>query len=270
MIGRFAAIASLALSSALPATEISPPLQPLGAWVLDYGETQCLATRDYGKASDPITLGIRPAPNGETYEIFIVRERSNPLYAEQLQGTVDFGSGPSKAWLLHYGPQGKKLSVYQFRISAADMERARSASDVKFHIERQPEMSFQLSTMASLIEGLKDCTANLMDYWNAGLKGKIVATPSKGDVRAVFTGDDYPTEALRNLQQGTAQYLLFVKEDGHVAHCHVLKPSGVPALDAMGCAVLEERTKFKPALDAAGKPIRSTVVTPPVTWRIGH
>lgn len=70
-------------------------------------------------------------------------------------------------------------------------------------------------------------------------------------------------------QEGDAQFLLLIDENGKVAGCHVLIASGVPALDAMGCSVIRNRARFKPAVDSAGKPTRSTVVTPKVSWRLG-
>jgi protein TonB len=60
--------------------------------------------------------------------------------------------------------------------------------------------------------------------------------------------------------------ILLVDEAGKVAGCDVLSPSGIPALDIMGCQVIRNRARFTPALDATGKPVRSTVVTPPIIW----
>jgi hypothetical protein len=44
------------------------PLQPIRPWNLDYGETQCIAAREYAYPGEPVSLAIRTAPNGETYE----------------------------------------------------------------------------------------------------------------------------------------------------------------------------------------------------------
>jgi periplasmic protein TonB len=60
--------------------------------------------------------------------------------------------------------------------------------------------------------------------------------------------------------------ILLINEAGKVAGCDVLTPSGIPALDIMGCQVIRSRAKFTPAVDANGKPVRSTVVTPPIVW----
>src|SRR5438477_7428618 len=142
--------AGLALLSMVPSTlKASPgePLQALGPWDLDYGETHCIAMRDYGKSDRPVTLAIIPAPNGETYELLIGRKHSAPLDAEELEGSVDFGSGPIKAWLLHYSNKNQKLDLYRYRIGAAEMSQARTAKTVTLHLKGSPDTSFELAVM---------------------------------------------------------------------------------------------------------------------------
>lgn len=272
MIARAACI-GLALLSIFAAPLQAAPVQPLPAlspWDLDYSETQCTAMRGYGAPEGSLTLAIIPAPNGRTYELLIARKRNGPRYAEELEGSVDFGSGPIKAWLLHYSSEDQKVDLYQYRITAAEMLRARSASAVTLHLKGGADAAFALDAMPALLDGLQECTDDLKEYWGIEKAGPAIApTPPKGDVRTIFTANDYPAEAIHRSQQGTAQFLLLINEKGSVAACHVLEPSGIPVLDAMGCVVLQERAKFKPALDAAGKPVRSSTVTPPVTWRIG-
>jgi TonB family protein len=249
----------------------NPPklLQPTSPWDLDYGKTQCTAMRDYGKADDPTTLAIKPALNGQTYELAVIRPRAGPEYPEELQGTVDFGSGPIRAWLLHYRAAHRKLALYQFRITAEEMAQGRSASTVAFQIAGGPDVSFTLEAMPALLEGLRACTADLQEYWNMDHPwAPPTSDPSKGDVRSVFTSRDYPAQALQQHQEGTAQFVLLIDDTGSVAGCDVLKPSGVPILDATGCAVIQKRAKFKPRRDSSGRPTRDTYITPPVSWRI--
>jgi TonB family protein len=240
------------------------PLQPLGAWNLTYEEAHCIAMREYGQSDRPITLAIVPAPNGETYELLVGRKRAGPHYTEELEGSVDFGAGPIKAWLLHYSSKDGKLDLYQYRITAAEMSQARTAKSVTVQLRGAPGTGFELELMPELLEGLQRCTDDLKAYWNIG--GSPVATPTQGDVRSIFAASDYPSEALTRRQQGKVQFLLLIDEKGEVAGCHVLKPSGVPLLDAQGCAIIRKRAKFKPARDSHGNPVRDSYVTPEVSW----
>ena len=262
---------AILLSHASFATPVGAPLEPTGKWFLDYGESQCVALRDYGDATNPTTLAIRPAPNGETYELLVGRKRYGPEFAEEFEGRVDFGSGPIKSWILHYGGKKQRLTLDQFRITSREMAQARTSSSVELRIRGGPNVTFSLHNMTALLKGLEDCTADLKRYWNEdGEKDGRIALVAKGDVRGVFTARDYPDEAMKRRQEGRAQFLLLVDELGKVAACHVLIPSGIPALDAMGCSVIHDRAKFSPAQNAQGKAVRSIVVTPPVIWRIGY
>jgi len=271
--------ARLVGTSVLAAGLLVPPagatdtslLQPSSSWDLDYGETQCVALRDYGDAKNPRTLAIRQSPEGDTFEVIVGRTRYGPEFVEEWEGSVDFGSGPIKAWLLHYGAKNKKITIDQFRISAMGMYQAKTAKSVTLRWKQGPDITFALAAMPELLKGLEECTADLKRYWNdGGVADGRIAVPPNGDVRTVFTDQDYPSEAMRRNQEGTAQYFLLVNELGKVAGCHVLRPSGVPVLDTMGCSVIQERAKFSPALDASGKAIRSTYTSPPVSWRIAR
>ena len=246
------------------------PLKPVRPWIVNYAATECKAQRSYGDEADPTILAIGPSAWGDTYELMLATKKRGPEYAEEKEGSVDFGHGPIKAWLLHYGVKGSRpLDVINFRISGAEMAQAASSSAVTFHAQGRPDVSFTLASVPALFKTLQDCVSNLQHYWNmVDPEQKKISAPPIGDVRAVFTSNDYPDEAFSRGQEGTVQFLLFVDEKGAVAACHVLQPSGVPAFDGMGCQVIRQRVKFKSALDADGKPIRSAVVTPPVTWRI--
>lgn len=250
------------------ASAAQQPLEPVSKWDLNYGDTDCAAIRNYGSPAEPITLAIRPSPNGETYEILVGRRRFGPEFAQELEGSVDFGNGPINAWLLYYSTP-KKFEIYQFRIKAAEFAQARAAKAVSLHIRDAPDFTFTLESIPQLLTGLDVCTADLKRYWNmGGEKDGRVAKPATGDVRSVFSSEDYPSEAMNREQEGTAQFLLLIDEKGKVAGCNVLVASGVPALDAMGCVVIMQRVRLKPALDSAGKPVRSTYTTPPVRWQI--
>jgi len=91
---------------------------------------------------------------------------------------------------------------------------------------------------------------------------------AQGDLRTVFSADDYPADAQQNGDEGTAQARLTVDTSGHVSACAIIRSSGHPSLDAATCRILQTRARFRPARDEYGRPVPDTVVTPPVTWRL--
>jgi TonB family protein len=97
------------------------------------------------------------------------------------------------------------------------------------------------------------------------------ATPAhspKGDVRAAFSADDYPAVAKAKGEQGTVQARLTIDKTGRVNGCTIVRSSGSRSLDSATCSILERRARFDPARDSEGRPITSTFVSPPVTWRL--
>ena len=94
------------------------------------------------------------------------------------------------------------------------------------------------------------------------------AISARGDLRSVFSGDDYPAEAQMAGDEGTVQAQLTVGPDGRVAACRIVSSSGVDSLDRKTCDVLRQRARFTPARDRDGNPITDTVTTPPVRWQL--
>ena len=85
----------------------------------------------------------------------------------------------------------------------------------------------------------------------------------------VFTGADYPEEAIRRGEEGTALVLLLIDTAGHVDTCTILETSGFPDLDQQTCKLIQAHAKFVPAKDDIGSSVFS-LYRIPVTWALGH
>jgi len=94
------------------------------------------------------------------------------------------------------------------------------------------------------------------------------ASPSRGDVRSLFSGDDYPASATAAGAEGTAQAQLTIGSDGRVTSCNLIRSTANGALDSATCNILRRRAKFTPARDSNGNPTTDTYTTPPITWRL--
>lgn len=97
---------------------------------------------------------------------------------------------------------------------------------------------------------------------------KIQPARAKGDLRALFSTDDYPESALRNEEQGTVRVSFTVGPNGRVADCTVTQSSGSSALDAATCRIIRSRARFTPATDSSGSQVSDTQTSPPITWRV--
>ena len=95
---------------------------------------------------------------------------------------------------------------------------------------------------------------------------KVQSASARGDVRAVFSNDDYPAAAIAAEAQGTARAQLTIGPDGRVAGCSLVQSTGNGALDSATCNILRRRAKFTPARDSNGQPTTDTYTTPPIRW----
>jgi TonB family protein len=78
---------------------------------------------------------------------------------------------------------------------------------------------------------------------------------------------DYPKAALRAGAAGVTGFVLQVGPDGRVKDCFVTQTSGNDGLDAATCALLGDRARFTPALDAQGQPTTGSYRSS-VRWQI--
>lgn len=94
------------------------------------------------------------------------------------------------------------------------------------------------------------------------------AQSAKGDLRTLFSSDDYPASAQSSGAEGTAQAQLTIGPDGRVTGCNLIRSTGNTALDSATCNILRRRAKFTPARDSNGQATSDTITTPPITWRL--
>jgi len=94
------------------------------------------------------------------------------------------------------------------------------------------------------------------------------ATSAKGDLRTLFSADDYPAAAQAAGAEGTAQAELTIGPDGRVIGCNLTRSTGNSSLDSATCNILRRRAKFTPARDSNGQATTDTVTTPPIVWRL--
>src|SRR6476469_9232048 len=96
----------------------------------------------------------------------------------------------------------------------------------------------------------------------------VSAQSAKGDLRSLFSADDYPAAAQAAEAQGTAQATLTISPSGQVVGCSLIRSTGNGALDSATCNILRRRAKFTPARDSNGNATTDTITTPQIVWRL--
>ena len=97
---------------------------------------------------------------------------------------------------------------------------------------------------------------------------KVESARARGDVRTLFSTDDYPASAVSAGAEGSAQAQLTIGPDGRVVGCSLIRSTGNGSLDSATCNILRRRAKFTPARDSSGNPTTDTYTTPTIVWRL--
>ena len=93
------------------------------------------------------------------------------------------------------------------------------------------------------------------------------AQSAKGNLQGLFSGDDYPQDAIRNEETGRTTVRLGIGTDGRVTSCDVVGSSGSRSLDSATCRVLRSRARFNPAKLSNGQPTTDTF-TQTIVWQL--
>jgi len=70
-----------------------------------------------------------------------------------------------------------------------------------------------------------------------------------------FPPESYPPAAKAAGAEGRTVFSVDVDAQGRVTSCNILQSSGTALLDSTTCALVVTNGHFKPAVDAAGKPV---------------
>ena len=97
----------------------------------------------------------------------------------------------------------------------------------------------------------------------AGQGGRIITPPVR--VAGAMTSADYRAAHLPRGATATVRVGFRIEIDGTVDGCSVIQPSGFAAVDEATCRLIEERFRFRPALDSSARPIAWTIRTD-YTW----
>ena len=267
----FSFVASMLIASTIStATAAGLPREPTEKWLVDFADAQCIASRNYGTADDPLVLAIKAPALGDVIELAVVRPGEGGRYAEQLEGHFAFDDGkPLRTTMLVFATGEPKHRIVRFVVPLDQFAAARTASVIRIRAKGEFDERFVISQLDPLMKVIDVCVDDLRKVWNVveGDAQSPLAQDATGEVLGLIQGDDYPDAALENDQQGKTKFALLIDEQGRVADCTIIETSGVAALDGQSCAIIRERAKFEPAVGPDGKPAKDAYLQS-VSWKI--
>ncbi|WP_114228713.1 MULTISPECIES: energy transducer TonB [Sphingomonas] len=257
----------------LTAAAAATLLQPTSKWIVDFDETQCTASRDFGTAERPLTLLLKAPVTGDVIQLFIARGALGTSVAQPLQATVSWGgAAPRKIDALTFRAVTVKRQMFLINLPRTDVAAAAAAGASDLKVDGLGlGFDFNLGPLANMLKVMDSCVSDLATHWNYHDDKSGAADPlkthAKGPLVRLFSSDDYPSDAVRNDQSGEVAAVLLINPDGKVADCTLTKTSGVAVLDAQTCAIVRDRARLQPAIGLDGKAARD-VYTYRVRWRM--
>lgn len=282
-------VAFCALTAIASRSAAAPePLTPQGSWVVDFADSQCIASRNYATPEKPLYLFIKAPPLGDVLQIGIAKS-GYITAANQMDGEISFDERPPlRSSVLEFGVKSKEQTVLLVNLPRAELTPMHSASFIRIHARskdrpeivrasrmlqtaaRELDYRFKVTQVPALLDVLDKCAADLRKVWNIE-DGEgpptLVRERPKGDLRQVFSDDDYPGVAQHKGQSGSIKVAILVNEHGKVADCTVVETSGVASLDAQSCAVIMQRAQLRPATGLDGKPAKGALLQK-ISWQI--
>ena len=269
MLARFFAfLAGASLIGSYAAAEVR---QPTGAWSVGITGNECLLTRPYGNAKQPLFLAFSKAPMSSGLDMVVLRPSTNadlrhgPAFVRpDAQPAID---RKFYASLLRVNPStGLKVNTMRrIWIGVPDDAYAalKSAQQLSVDADKEVKEQFLLGDFPEALRRLDECTVRLGEKWGyPGEEQHRISTPAKPveGLDNLFSGDDYPRAALRDETMGRVRVKIPVSATGQATDCQIVAGSGSVDLDAATCRIILSRAKFEPAIDVDGKAVRSVYV----------
>lgn len=155
-----------------------------------------------------------------------------------------------------------QLQVHAVTPDPMFIESISSASALEVVHQKIAPIRIAIKSPSSAVSALRDCEDRKMRAWGldpiswrALRSGPFPLDP----VRDRFSHLDYPTEALAQGIEFDAITRLDVASNGRVEQCKTLNPGAYRGFEDAACGALKG-ARFKPALDASGKPVSAPVI----------
>jgi TonB family protein len=259
---------AISLALAIPAggfaqSSAPSPLAPSNKWMVEYADSMCVLTRDYGSGDTAVTVGFRPWPMGDQTEIIVMIDdpstRVKAIRGEAMVTLSPSGKAIEGTYSDFMAPKfGKRLIT--INVKQKELTDLSTTTTVAISINGKPTFSVAPRGIGTALKALDTCDDDLLRSWGVDPHERdSIATPATAATppRDWITEHDYPMEALVHGEQGTVAILWAIDTDGRVRKCIPEISSGNQALDKAACDAIVRRGKYHPAIGKNGKPIVS-------------
>ncbi|MCT2559898.1 energy transducer TonB [Tsuneonella sp. YG55] len=278
-----AAIAAMSATVAGAASPALVELKPSTSWHLDYAETYCRLAREFGTDGHKTLFYLEQYEPGAGFAVLVA---GHAIEAEKLRrpsvrfapvGGAAVGDRLTPSTMETYG---SGFLVSGMPLLAEDEGASRPADPGVRAAARKPvdprdaapitalevlggntvKLRLLLGPMDRPVEAMNACTEELLTHW--GIDVAQHRTRMQAPEPANYPGDwlnasDYPKDLLQVGAQGLVWIRLNVDENGNPTACEVQQKTDPPGFADVVCQQVMKKARFRPALNAEGKPMKS-------------
>lgn len=289
----FCAAAAFALLGApVPAQAANPPpaLAPSSPWVVNYAEDSCRLVRMFGEGEQQVRLEFRMFAPEKSFWVLASGKpfASAPIGVVQISSRFDpddkdteesalrgqlnettpaimFPASFETAAARHAASEAykKDLDAYLRDVNSFDTGREAQVDALAIKIKGGASVTLKIGAMHAPMDAVRTCLDNLLASWGVDPKTQksLTRPPWPASSPAEWLkSDDYPEEMLAQNISDIVNFRLTVDAAGVPTACNVLTMESRPEFIKASCDNLMKHARFKPALDANGKPVPSIYV----------
>lgn len=281
------ALAAVAPLAAAPAVAAGSPRQftPSSDWAMEYADDSCRLVRSFTHEGNVLTLALERFEPGNALEVTLV---GNGLARFNRQRTVRFGFDPAgpemrlypswskledgRDWfglgrvelaqLIQSAPPTFQQYLEQLAPYRPEEELALARKITSFAVPEGFIEPFVLKTgpMGAPIGALQECASDLVRHW--GLDPAQQARLSRPvlpveDPQRWSSTEAFPASERQRWGTGLNTVRLAIDATGKATSCHVQRASAGEAFNTAACNLLMSKGRFRPAIDADGRPVAS-------------
>lgn len=277
-------------ASSARAAEVAD-LDPSTPWNMNYAPNSCLLMRTFGVGKDQVTLRIDQFNPQALPEFSLVGKRFARFLMTGTRVTATFGPGlpsgeVSEALVGTTGPEALPLlvlgtrdilnrsSIGHTKAGGTDLSPPtpeQTAAVTQLFVEAgSVQVLLHTGSLASPLKAMRSCLDALVRDWGldpaqqAKLSRRAEPIGSPGNW---FNSNDYPARALAKNESSLIRFRLMVDATGKPTSCYVQQATMTREFIDLTCALLVQRARFTPALDADGAPTASYYINA-INWLV--
>lgn len=273
-VGLIAALFSPSLASARDDAAI--PLAKASKWEINYAADSCQLLGRFGSGESSVIFALTREQPGDAFDLQIYGKLlrydgfvlpielgfGREVRPAKFHGTALTMGGAERLPVVRIAHLRIDGSGEQKQLALTAITQAQEAAITAITFKMPGGKKYRLETgsMGAPLAAMRVCTRNLIEAWgyDPAIEESLNNRAYPINSPAGWLGtNDFPEASWMKGHNGLVRFRIDVDASGLPASCHVLYRTNPDEFADLSCRLLMKRARFMPALDAAGKPVKS-------------